>query len=150
MLLLVIPIFVARISLNVLQKVISLYDCDRTIMLDQVHWLILYFLRSLGVFFWIFVAGMLLSFSTRNDLCLLTGFKWFLCMIVKWLLSYRQFIHLFFTYLKKNHMNHCSLYVCGCYYKKWLLCMIVQFLLSCIQFIDRFFTCLYLSVVPFN
>ena len=48
------------------------------------------------------------------------------------------------------HLNYCSWYVIGCFYKKGLPCMIVKWLSFYIQFIDWFCTCLDLYGVSFH
>ena len=69
-----------------------------------------------------------------------------LCWFFNCLLKYILFIDWFSTCLDliivSFHLNCCSTYVCGCFYKKWLLCMILSWLLSYITFIDSLFVCL--------
>ena len=66
-------------------------------------------------------------------------------MLVKWLLSYIQFIDWFFKcldlYAISFYLNFCSWYVCCYFSKKWSLSLIIKWSLSYIQLIDCFFTC---------
>ena len=77
----------------------------------------------------------------------------FIFIIVKWLLSYIQFIDWFFIcldlFIVFFNLNYCSVYVCGCLFKNCLLYLFVKCLFSYITFIDWFSTCLDLYVVLF-
>ena len=87
----------------------SLYDWDMFIIIYSVHWLILYFLRSVYYF---------LSFELLKLVCYWMFYKkWLLCIILKWLLSFIRCIDWFFTcldlYVVYSYLNSCSEYFIG-------------------------------------
>ena len=111
MLFLSIWIIVARMFVDVLQKMVTLYDSGITIILHQGHWLILYLLKSVFCF---------LSFELLQSVFYLFFYnKWFLSMIKQWLLSYIQFIDWFIACLNlygvSFYFDYCSWYGICCF-----------------------------------
>ena len=102
------------------EKMIYLYVCEIIIIICPVHLLILYLLSSL-------CNSSLFEFLQRVCYWMFCK-KWFLCMIVKWLSSFIQFIDWFFScfdlYVISLHLHHCSWYVIGCFIKShFVVCM---------------------------
>ena len=122
-------IIVAGMFLVVLYENITLYVCEKIIILYPVNWLILYLLRPVWCFFplWIILVSMFVVVFTRNDyfVWLWNAFFLIFSLLIGSLLA--QFCMLFHSIWI---LNFCSEYVLGCFYKKWLLCLIMKWILT--------------------
>ena len=128
---------VACIFVAVLQDVISLYDCEMIMIFYLVHWLILYLLCSTCCFssFEILLCVWLLLFHNN----------WSLCMIVKWYLSYSQYIEWFISCLNLHFILYFSIIVKGMLlvvFPEVIFLYYFVIIIIFIKFIDWLYTCI--------